>query len=81
MMRGKAVIVADIGGLSEVVGDGGLKFPPGDSQALAVCIRKVIDNPRIAAALGSVARDRAAQLFKQDSMIRNHLSVYRRVAS
>jgi len=81
MMRGKAVIVADIGGLTEVVGDGGLKFPPGDSQALAACIRRVIGDPRMAAALGSAARDRAAQLFKEDSMIRNHLSVYRRVAS
>ncbi len=39
MMRG-GVIAADIGGLSEVVGDAGLKFYPGDSQALAECIGK-----------------------------------------
>ena len=32
MMRGRVVIAAEIGGLSEVVGDAGLKFAPGDSR-------------------------------------------------
>jgi glycosyltransferase involved in cell wall biosynthesis len=80
MMRGRAVIVADIGGLSEVVGDAGLKFPPGDSQALAACIRKVIEDPSMAASLGRAGRDRAVRLFSIESMIRNHISVYHHVA-
>src|SRR5207253_571717 len=32
MMRGKLVIVSDIGGLGEIVSDGGLKFRPGDAR-------------------------------------------------
>jgi glycosyltransferase involved in cell wall biosynthesis len=79
MMRGRVVIAADIGGLSEVVGEAGLKFAPGDSKALAACIRKVIDNPTLAISLGLMARERAAHLFKLRSMIDGHVSLYRAV--
>lgn len=77
MMRGRAVIVADIGGLSEVVGDAGLKFPPGDSKALATCIRKIIDDPAFARSLGLMARERAVRFFELGSMIDGHVSLYR----
>lgn len=79
MMRGRVVIAADIGGLSEVVGEAGLKFAPGDSEALAACIWKVIDNPTLAISLGLMARERAARLFKLRSMIDGHVSLYRAV--
>jgi glycosyltransferase involved in cell wall biosynthesis len=79
MMRGRVVIVADIGGLSEVVGEAGLKFAPCDSQALAACIRKVIENPTLAVSLGSMARERAIRLFKLSSMIEGHIAIYREV--
>jgi glycogen(starch) synthase len=81
MMRGRVVIVADIGGLSEIVGEAGLKFAPGDSEALAACIRKVIDNPTLLVSLGSMARERATRLFKLRSMIERHVSLYRAVSS
>jgi glycosyltransferase involved in cell wall biosynthesis len=77
MMRGRVVIAADIGGLSEVVGNAGLKFAPGDWQALAACIQRVIADPSLAASLGSAARVRAMRLFTQDSMIQGHISLYR----
>ncbi|MBZ5696712.1 MAG: glycosyltransferase family 4 protein [Acidobacteriia bacterium] len=81
MMRGRVVIASDIGGLSEVVGDAGLKFTPGDSEALASCVQQVIDNPTLMTSVGSAARARALQLFRRDSMIQNHLLLYREVAS
>jgi len=77
MMRGRVVIAADIGGLSEVVGDAGLKFTPGDSRALASRVQQVISQRDLLSSLGSSARVRAVQLFTIDSMIRNHLSTYR----
>jgi glycosyltransferase involved in cell wall biosynthesis len=40
------VIAADIGGLGEVVADAGLRFAPGDPEALYICLREVIENPR-----------------------------------
>jgi glycosyltransferase involved in cell wall biosynthesis len=77
MMRGRVVIAADIGGLGEIVGDAGLKFAPGDAEALASCIRKLIEDPGLARSLGSAARARAMNLFTRDRMIRDHASLYR----
>src|SRR5208283_5844120 len=47
MMRGGAVIASDIGGLGEVVGQTGLKFPPGDAAGLTSCMQCVLDQPRL----------------------------------
>jgi glycogen(starch) synthase len=79
MMRGRLVVAADIGGLGEVVGEGGLKFPPGDIEGLASCLRRVLDEPDLAKALGKKARQRALQLFLEERMVAEHLSVYRQL--
>jgi glycogen(starch) synthase len=81
MMRGRVVIAADIGGLGEVVGDAGLKFPIGDAQALTSCIRRVMDDRSLRASLGSSARTRATRFFTHDRMIEEHVSVYREAIS
>lgn len=81
MMRGRVVIASDIGGLGEVVGDAGLKFPSGDAQALTSCIRRVIDDPSLRVSLGSSARTRATRFFTRDRMIEEHVSVYREAIS
>ena len=81
MMRGRVVIAADIAGLSEVVGDAGLKFPLGNWRALASCVQKVADDPDLARSLGLAARSRAMRMFRQDSMIQAHLSLYRKVSA
>jgi glycosyltransferase involved in cell wall biosynthesis len=81
MMRGGVVIVADIGGLGEVVGDAGLKFVPGNSRALAECILQVIANPFLVSSLGVLARARATRYFKLDRMIQNYARVYERLVS
>lgn len=77
MMRGRLVVAADIGGLGEVVGDVGLKFPAGDIGSLASCLRRVLDEPNLASVLGQRARQRALQLFRQERMVAEHLVVYR----
>ena len=76
MMRGRVVVAADIGGLSEVVGDAGLKFPSGDAKALASCIERIIAEPELLPSMGRAAHARAMQLFTIDSMIWNHLVLY-----
>jgi glycogen synthase len=80
MMRGRLVIAADIGGLTEVLGDTGLKFPPGDSEALANAMRTVLRDPSLIDSLGSKARDRALRLFTRDTMIGEHATIYRTLA-
>jgi glycosyltransferase involved in cell wall biosynthesis len=81
MMRGRMVIAADIGGLSEIVGDAGLKFALGDSQNLAALMCRVIDDPSVVSSMGSAARARAMKLFRLDAMIRPHIALYRELLS
>jgi glycosyltransferase involved in cell wall biosynthesis len=80
MMRGRLVIASGIGGLGEVVGDAGLRFPPGDADALARCMKSVLEHPEIIARLGAAARLRALQLFTEQRMTNDYLEVYKRVA-
>jgi glycogen synthase len=81
MMRGGLVIVADIGGLREVVGGAGLKFAPGDVETLYTQLRLVLENPAIVATVCSAARARALKHFNRDVMIQNHVELYREVSS
>jgi glycosyltransferase involved in cell wall biosynthesis len=77
MMRGRVVIAADIGGLTEVVGDTGLKFAPGDPESLANCLRSVIQNPALIGSYGEKARRRAVQVFQRSKMVSEHAQIYR----
>jgi len=80
MMRGRLVIATDIGGLGELVGDIGLKFPVGDCEGLALCMKRVLDQPRLVGDLGEKARQRALQLFLQERMVADHIVLYRELA-
>jgi glycogen synthase len=80
MMRGRLVIAANIGGLSEVLADAGLKFLPGNSQALAATMRNVLQNPALIDSLGRKAGDRAKTLFARTRMIEEHAAIYRSLA-
>jgi glycosyltransferase involved in cell wall biosynthesis len=77
MMRGRLVIAADIGGLTEVLGDTGLKFVPGNAVSLADCLRTVIQNPGLIGSYGEKARSRALQLFQRSKMLVGHAQIYR----
>jgi glycosyltransferase involved in cell wall biosynthesis len=58
MSRGKAVIGSDVGGIPDMVQDGvtGLLVPPGDIEALATAMRRLIDDEALRTALGERAR-------------------------
>lgn len=81
MMRGRLVIVANIGGLGEVVDTAGLRFPPGDVNGLVACMQQVLDDPGLVQRLGQTARARALQIFRQQRMVDDHISLYARVAA
>jgi len=78
MMRGGVVVASDIGGLGEVVGDAGLRFKVGDSNALYSRLREVIERPSLRASLSLAARRRATHTFSRNRMIEGHISAYRR---
>ena len=80
MMRGRLVIATEIGGLGEVVGRTGLKFPPGDASALAECIKKAVNDRLLVAALGDAARKRALDMFREHQMVEKHIALYEQLA-
>jgi glycosyltransferase involved in cell wall biosynthesis len=77
MMRGRLVIVSDIGGLGEIVGNAGLKFPPGDARRLADQMKRVLGAGVELPALAKLAQDRTSALFNVDRMLAQHAAVYR----
>jgi glycosyltransferase involved in cell wall biosynthesis len=79
MMDGRLVIASAIGGLAEVVGDGGLLFPPGDASALAALMKRVLLDPSLAGTIGERGRGRALELFESERMVRDHARLYSRL--
>lgn len=79
MLRGKLLIVSDIGALGEVTGTTGLVFKAGDSKDLARCLRQSIEEPGLGAKMGAAARVRALEEFTRDRMIERHVSVYKEI--
>jgi glycosyltransferase involved in cell wall biosynthesis len=79
--RGKPVIVSDIGGLAEVAGDAGLKFPPGNAAALDTCMRQLVDDPALLRDLGIRAKNRAVAVFSLDRMIEEHFQMFEKLAA
>jgi glycosyltransferase involved in cell wall biosynthesis len=79
MMSGGAVIVANIGGLAEVVGEVALKFAPGNSEELSLYLRMVAKDRRKIEELGSMARVRALKEFSIDRFIMQHVALYQQL--
>jgi glycosyltransferase involved in cell wall biosynthesis len=79
MLRRKVVIVSEIGALTEVVGDAGLAFPAGDAQALAGCLRRVLQSANFSEETGAQAVHRARSLFTPERMANDHLVLYRQL--
>jgi len=75
---GAAVVAAASGGLREVVTHerDGLLVPPADPQALSEALRRLGDDPELAARLGEAARDAAAEVGSWDALARQALEVY-----
>lgn len=67
---GVPVVASDQGGLPEIVVSGktGLLFPADDHQALADCLRLLIDNTSMRLAMGSAAQERARTVFSESAM-------------
>ena len=76
MMRGRAVLVSDIGGLREIVDDVGMRFAPGNAGQLASCMRHLIRHPALARQLGQRARLRAEAQFHEGRMASEHRAAY-----
>jgi L-malate glycosyltransferase len=69
MLAGVPVIAADVGGLSEVVGDAGLLVPPDQPQPLAEAILELARDPARRRSLAADGRRRAGERFSTERMV------------
>jgi phosphatidylinositol alpha-mannosyltransferase len=81
MAAGVPVVASDIPGYREVVRDDvdGLLVPPGDPEALAGALRRVLGEPALAERLAAAGLERA-RTFSWDVIVPRIEAVYERVA-
>jgi glycosyltransferase involved in cell wall biosynthesis len=71
------LVATTAGALPEVVGDAALTVPPGDTEALALALTRVLDDPVLAAELGGRGRDRVMRKYTWPSVARQTAQWYR----
>jgi glycosyltransferase involved in cell wall biosynthesis len=79
MAARRAVVSSAIGGTAELIADGesGLLVPPGDAEALATALRRLLDDPSLRKALAARARARAEAEFSREAMAQRVEGVYK----
>jgi colanic acid/amylovoran biosynthesis glycosyltransferase len=80
MALGLPVVCARAGLLTEIVDDGvnGLLLPPGDAQALAEAIIRLMINPELRTRLGEAARKFAQEHFNINENRKNRVTLFSR---
>ena len=71
------LVATTAGALPEVVGEAALSVPPGDAEALAVAVARVLSDPDLAARLGAAGRARVMERFTWTSVARQTVQWYR----
>jgi glycosyltransferase involved in cell wall biosynthesis len=79
MVCGRPVIASAVGGLGEIVNGTGLTFPPNNPVALSDAMKRILEEPGLAASLGASARERVLRSFSFGGMIDAHACLYRAV--
>ncbi|HEC35634.1 MAG TPA: glycosyltransferase [Anaerolineae bacterium] len=78
MASGLPVVATCVGGVPELVVDGetGFLVPPGDVQALAAALRRLLDEPELRRRLGHVGHQRITTHFRLEDKVREQEEVY-----
>lgn len=78
MARRRPVVASAVGGIPEVITDGvdGLLVPPGDPQALAAAVTRLLADPVLRRHLGDAGHRTVAERFSIDAQVRRVEAVY-----
>lgn len=78
---GRAVVTSDVPGCRDAIESGktGLLVPVKDEEALANAINYLIENPDIRKQMGRAGRKLAEREFKLEGVIKNHISIYKKL--
>ena len=82
MAAGKPVVATDVGGVRDLVADGesGYVVPPGDPQALAEPIIRLLGDGDLRERMGRRGREIAWARFRRDAVADRYYEIYRQVA-
>ncbi|MFC7330562.1 glycosyltransferase family 4 protein [Marinactinospora rubrisoli] len=75
------VVATRVGGIPDLYGKVALLVPPGDADALAGEVTRVLDDPALAGRMRDAARLAAVTLPTEDDTVEQVLSLYRRLAA
>lgn len=79
LASGKAIVASDIGEVKKMIKDAGILTKPGDVNALAEGIKKLLENEKLREELGIKARKRAEEEYNwkvtADSLLRAYKSI------
>jgi len=81
MAAGLAIVTTAGTGCAEVVGDAGLLVPVRDARALAVALKRLVDDPVLRQSLGAAARRRIEENFTWRAVASRYVEEYERVAA
>lgn len=78
MAAGRPVVATRVGAVPELIDDGvhGLLVPPGDADALAAAILRLLGDPALARSLAEAARKRVVERYSRAAMVRRFESFY-----
>lgn len=76
MAAGKPVIVTNVGGMPEIVGDAGLTVDARDVDALAEAMLKLLKDEELRRKLGEKARERIEKSFSAESVGERLVQIY-----
>ena len=82
MAMGLPCIASAVGAIPEVLdADCGILVPPGDVGSLRAAMKRMIDEPGLAARLGAMARRRVAERFSLSRCADDHLKLWSEILS
>jgi glycosyltransferase involved in cell wall biosynthesis len=79
MASAKPIVAMAVGGLPEVVGDGGILVGPEDTTRMAQEAVKLLNSPALRKAIGTKGRKRAETLFSWEISLQKTLAIYHQV--
>lgn len=81
MMRGTALIASNVGAQPEIILDGktGFLVPPGDGEALANALCRILLSPSLAEEMGQAGRQRVFTHFSEDRRTDRFVEIYQQI--
>lgn len=80
LRAGRPIVATDVGGVREITADAALLVSPGDPQALASAVLRVLDDAELSAELSMAAAARSRELPDEAAAIAAAMALYERLS-